>query len=77
MKRTSHWLVGIVVLLLLSGSVLAQELAILKVTVNDKTGAVIPGATVAIKNAQTGVTRSEVTESHGLSGDARHSPGHL
>jgi hypothetical protein len=66
MKRTSHWLVGIVVLLLLSGSVLAQELAVLKVTVSDQTGAVIPGATVAIKNAQTGVTRSEVTESHGL-----------
>src|SRR4029077_2668578 len=42
-------------------------LAILKVTVNDQTGAVIPGAEVALKNAQTGVNRSDVTESHGLS----------
>jgi hypothetical protein len=66
MKRTSHWLIGIVVLLLLSGSVQAQELAILKVTVNDQTGAVIPGATVELKNAQTGVNRSDVTESNGL-----------
>src|SRR5262249_56772906 len=67
MKRTSSCLVGIVVLLLFSGNVLAQELATLKVTVNDQTGAVIPGASVAIKNAQTGVSRSDVTESHGLS----------
>jgi hypothetical protein len=67
MKRTSSWLVGIVVLLLLSGNGLAQELATFKVTVNDQTGAVIPGATVALKNAQTGLSRSDVTESHGLS----------
>jgi hypothetical protein len=68
MKRTSHCLVGIVVLLLLlSGAIQAQELATLKVTVNDQTGAVIPSAEVALKNAQTGVNRSDVTESHGLS----------
>jgi hypothetical protein len=68
MKRTSVWLVGAVVLLLLwSWNALGQELATLKVTVNDQTGAVIPGATVTIKNAQTGVNRSDVTESHGLS----------
>jgi len=67
MKRTSHWSVGIVVLLLLLGNVQGQELAILKLTVNDQTGAVIPGAEVALKNAQTGISRSDVTESHGLS----------
>jgi hypothetical protein len=67
MKRASSRLVGIAVLVLLSGNVLAQELAILKVTVNDQTGAVIQGATVALKNAQTGVNRSDVTESNGLS----------
>ncbi len=68
MKRTSVWLVGAVVWFLLSSwNALGQELATLKVTVNDQTGAVIPGATVTIKNAQTGVNRSDVTESHGLS----------
>src|SRR5437660_2696617 len=67
MKRTSSWVVGIVVLLLLSGNVLAQELATLKVTVNDQSGAVIPGATITLKNTATGAKRTDVTESHGLS----------
>lgn len=67
MKRTSSWVVGIVVVLLLSGNVLAQELATLKVTVNDQSGAVIPGATVTLKNTATGAKRTDVTESHGLS----------
>src|SRR5438094_9397654 len=67
MKRTSSWVVGIVVVLVLSGNVLAQELATLKVTVNDQTGAVIPGATIALKNTATGAKRTDVTESHGLS----------
>ena len=66
MKRTSSWLVGIVVLLLLLGNVLAQELATLKVTVNDQTAAVIPGATITLKNTATGAKRTDVTESHGL-----------
>src|SRR5438477_1686176 len=67
MKRTSSWVVGIVVVLVLSGNVLAQELATLKVTVNDQTGAVIPGATITLKNTATGAKRTDVTESHGLS----------
>ena len=67
MKRTSSWVVGIVVVLVLSGNVLAQELATLKVTVNDQSGAVIPGATVTLKNTATGAKRTDVTESHGLS----------
>src|SRR5438128_1159572 len=67
MKRTSSWVVGIVVVLLLSGNVLAQELATLKVTVNDQSGAVIPGATITLKNTATGAKRTDVTESHGLS----------
>jgi Carboxypeptidase regulatory-like domain len=67
MKRISSLLAEIVVLLLVSGNVLAQELATFKVTVNDQTGAVIPGATVALKNTDTGVNRSDVTESQGLS----------
>jgi Carboxypeptidase regulatory-like domain len=75
MKRTSFCLIGIAVSLLLSETVLAQELATLKVTVNDQTGAVIPGATVVIKNNETGLTRSDVTESHGLSVMAGVLPG--
>src|SRR5439155_12108283 len=75
MKRTSSFLVGIVVVLLFSGNVLAQELATLKVTVNDQTGAVIPGATVGIKNVETSVNRSDVTESHGLSAISGIPPG--
>src|SRR5438105_2141954 len=67
MKRTSSWVVGIVVVLLLSGNVLAQELATLKVTVNDQTGAVIPGAAITLKNTATEAKRTDVTESHGLS----------
>src|SRR5438046_9699958 len=63
MKRTSSWVVGIVVLLLLSGNVLAQELATLKVTVNDQSGAVIPGATITLKNTATGAKRTDVTRS--------------
>src|ERR1700745_741112 len=69
MKRIPSWSVGViaVVCLFLSSNVLAQELAILKLTVNDQTGAVIPDATVQLKNAETGINRSDVTESHGLS----------
>ena len=75
MKRTSLCLFGIIVFLLFSGNVPAQELATLKVTVIDQTGAVIPGASVAIKNGETGVSRSDVTESHGLSVIAGVPPG--
>src|SRR5438874_10498880 len=67
MKRTSSWVVGIDVVLLLSRNDMAQELATLKVTVNDQSGAVIPGATITRKNTATGAKRTDVTESDGLS----------
>lgn len=68
MKRTSSWAVGAAVLFLLwSWNALGQELATLKVTVNDQTGAVIPGAAVTLRNTQTGAKRSDISESHGLS----------
>ena len=68
MKRTSSWAVGAAVLFLLwSWNAKGQELATLKVTVNDQTGAVIPGASVTLRNTQTGAQRSDVSESHGLS----------
>src|SRR5690349_20280276 len=66
--RTSSWaLVVTAACLLWSWNAAGQELATLKVTVNDQTGAVIPGASISLKNNQTGVKRSDVSESHGLS----------
>src|SRR5713226_6330527 len=69
MKRTSSWSVTVTTLacLLLSSNVLAQQLATLKVTVSDESGAVIPGATITLRNTETGARRSDVTESHGSS----------
>ncbi|HTM89949.1 MAG TPA: carboxypeptidase-like regulatory domain-containing protein, partial [Terriglobales bacterium] len=68
MRQTSLRLLGIALALVLLSALLAgQELATLRVTVQDQTGAVIPGATVSLKNTQTGALRSDITESHGLS----------
>src|SRR5512146_3573719 len=68
MRRTSLRLLGVALaLVLFSALVAGQELATLRVTVQDQTGAVMPGATVSVKNTQTGVLRSDITESHGLS----------
>jgi len=69
MHRNRFTFVGAVVLCVawLGASVVAQELATLKVTVQDQSGAVIPGATVSVKNQQTGAQRTDITESHGLS----------
>jgi Carboxypeptidase regulatory-like domain/TonB dependent receptor len=54
-------------MLVFAGTLSAQELATLKTTVSDQTGAVIPGATVTVTNRQTGAKRTDITESHGLS----------
>ena len=68
MRRTSLCLLGIAwAIVLFSILATGQELATLKVTVEDQTGAVIPGATVTVTNTQTGAVRRDVTESHGLS----------
>lgn len=63
------WLASVLGLSILScaGATLAQELATLKATVNDQTGAVIPGASITLTNSETGARRTDVTESHGLS----------
>jgi outer membrane receptor protein involved in Fe transport len=55
------------VILVFAGVVHGQELATLKTTVSDQTGAVIPGATVTVTNRQTGARRTDITEAHGLS----------
>jgi len=52
---------------LLSTGILAQQLATLKVTVNDQSGAVIPGATITLQSSETGAKRSDITASNGLS----------
>jgi hypothetical protein len=50
---------------LLSTGLLAQQLATLKVTVNDQSGAVIPGATITLQSRETGAKRSDLTASNG------------
>src|SRR5216684_4165563 len=69
MKRTSPWSVAVatIVCLLLPSNVLAQQLATLKITVTDPSGAVIPGAAITLKNTETGAQRTDITESHGSS----------
>lgn len=52
-------------LLLFSGHAVAQDTATLTGTVRDNTGAVIPGAAVAIKNTATGIVRNFKTNSAG------------
>src|SRR5947209_11628688 len=67
MKRTSSWSVATVVLVcLVSSSVVGQQLATLKVTVSDPSGAVIPGATITLTNTETGAKRTDITDSDGL-----------
>src|SRR5713101_7210509 len=68
MMRQDRWSCVLGLLILGFASCLfAQDLATLKTTVSDQTGAVIPGASITITNAQTGAKRTDVTESHGLS----------
>jgi hypothetical protein len=62
-------------ILVFAGTLCAQELATLKTTVSDQSGAVIPGATVSVTNRQTGAKRTDITESHGLSVIPGLSPG--
>src|SRR5246127_2824456 len=68
MKRTSSLSIAVVVLVfLVSSSAVGQQLATLKVTVSDPSGAVIPGAVITLTNTETGAKRTDITESHGLS----------
>ena len=68
MKRTSSLSIAVVVLgFLVSSSAVGQQLATLKVTISDPSGAVIPGAVITLTNTETGAKRTDITESHGLS----------
>lgn len=59
------WAVACTVLLL-AVSAFGQQLATLKLTVDDSTGAVVPGANVTLKNTETGARRTAVTDANGL-----------
>src|ERR1700687_3753027 len=67
MRRAGFFTVVSSLILVLAGVLHGQELATLKATVSDQTGAVIPGATVTVTNRQTGAKRTDITEAHGLS----------
>lgn len=69
MSRSCFRLLSTVALVCILGSLglFAQDLATLKLTITDPTGAVIPGVNVTVTNSQTGAKRTDVTESHGLS----------
>src|SRR5262245_46532220 len=51
--------------LLVSSPVLAQSTAVVQGTVTDSKGAVVPNATVTLKNKGTGVERTTQTDSNG------------
>ncbi|MBI4458582.1 MAG: carboxypeptidase regulatory-like domain-containing protein, partial [Acidobacteria bacterium] len=63
--KTGYWerILGIVVCALLAGGIsLAQvTTGTISGTVSDSTGAVIPGATVTIRNTETGISRTVPT----------------
>ena len=59
------WTIALAVMLLV-GSAFGQQLATLKLTVDDSTGAVVPGASVTLKSTETGAKRTAVTDANGL-----------
>ncbi len=67
MLRTRFFPVLSSFVIVFAGTLCGQELATLKTTVADQSGAVIQGASVTVTNQQTGAKRTDITESHGLS----------
>jgi len=63
------------IILGLSSIALAQGTAAISGTVRDTTAAVLPGATVVIKQTETGVTREVVTDEHGRYAAPNLQPG--
>ena len=71
-----RWLGAFAVLAVaLTSNTSAQELATLRVTVVDATGAIIPGVEITLKNTQTGATRTATTGDNGLAVIAGLPPG--
>ncbi len=78
MKRQAGACVGLLfaVLTLFCGLGVAQETtATISGTVNDATGAIIPGAAVEVRNVATGITRSVETDAQGRYTVTQLSPG--
>ncbi|MFQ5741367.1 MAG: TonB-dependent receptor domain-containing protein, partial [Acidobacteriota bacterium] len=59
----------------LAGNAFAQQLATLRITVADPSGAVIPGAELTLTNTQTGTRRAATTSTTGLAVIAGVPPG--
>ncbi len=55
----------VAILVLSASTLVAQQLATLKISVTDPSGAVLPGATVTLKSLETGAKRTAVTEPNG------------
>jgi carboxypeptidase family protein len=66
MNRSLRLCVVLLCCAVLAGSAFAQQLATLKVTVTDQTGAVVPGANVTARNTATDAKRTDVTAANGL-----------
>ncbi len=66
-KAVGFLLVVACFILLLGTQAFAQQLATLKVTVTDQSGAVVPGAVVTVTNLDTGVKRTDIADAKGLS----------
>jgi len=58
---------GLCFVVVASGMGFAQQLATLKTTVFDQTGAVIPGATITLRSNTTGAKRTDISSANGLS----------
>ncbi|NDQ56130.1 MAG: TonB-dependent receptor [Acidipila sp.] len=63
------------VLLVFTANSVAQQLATLNLTVNDPSGAGVPGAEITLKNKDTGATRTATTGDGGLAVVAGMPPG--
>src|SRR5215471_786838 len=59
------FVIASVVLLLTSTLCAQQQLATVKITVMDPTGAVLPAASLTLKSMETGALRTAVTEGNG------------
>ncbi|MFQ5776696.1 MAG: TonB-dependent receptor domain-containing protein [Terriglobia bacterium] len=77
MRHKSFWFVGAFagLALVLASNAFAQELATMRVTVEDPTGAVIPGVSLTLTNTQTAAKRTATTGTAGLAVIASLRPG--
>jgi hypothetical protein len=67
MSLAARWFVGILVFLFaFTGTVVGQSTATIQGTVTDATGAIVPNATVTVRNQDTGEVRTTATDSAGL-----------